>query len=150
MSKTEFEEYREIGVATFCESLGRILTDAHLGTVQIECGAPQPNVVKTMPQMLSRFVTAAVTGVTNYPHDFLIRLKPTNITGGCKRFFELTCLISTSCNEMPEEGYETQRAYINMLNNYASQALSQMGGGFQGLIAKGVVIMKIVVGNEAT
>ena len=149
ISKTEFEEYREIRVEAFCERLGRVLTDARLGTIQIECDMPQPAVVKTMPHILSRFVAAAIAAVTNYPDDFLIRLRPSSVTGGCKRFFELTCLISTDSYEMPEEGYEAQHAYIDMLNNYASKALSLMGGGFQGLIAKGVIIMKIVVSDEA-
>jgi CheY-like chemotaxis protein len=150
ISQADFEEYREISAGSFCEKLSAVLAESRMGRVEIEPGEASDGTVKTLPRMLSRFAVAAIRAMTSGPRDFLIRLRPNIVAAGSGRSLELTCLVSTDSPDMPDDGYDAQRAWLDTLSAYMPAALAPVGGGFQGLIAKGVVIMKIVVRDNGS
>jgi len=149
LSQTDYEEYRQIMVGSYLKKLGDVLAGGPIRSVNIETSEALSATVRTLPRMLSRFMIKAVRTLTDFHHDFSIELRANIISAGETRNLELTCLISPDGEtDMPEDGYDEQQAYVEMLNEYVSKILSQLGGGFQGLIAKGVMMMKMSIKDE--
>jgi YesN/AraC family two-component response regulator len=141
LSGMDFEECGSITVKDLYEDISRTLLKGNVKRVEVDTEA-YSKTIRTRHKVLSGFVTTAVRNLTEYPHDYSVKIKPrTN-----EARHEATLFISALENQdVPEDGYKGQRAYVDMLNSFASKVLSLMDGEFLGLITKGVVILKIVV-----
>lgn len=145
LSKMDFEEYSDIETGLLCEAIKLMLMGEHVSSVDIEAADTLPT-VKTRYKALSQFINAVIRELTKAPHGFHVELKPHFIESELPRKFELTCMVSPVGGQtVPESDYEEQQAYVDMLNVFAARILSLLGGGFQGMITKGIVILKIAV-----
>ena len=145
LSKLDFEEYTSITVKSLYEDLSRTLQKGNVKKVETDTEA-YSKTVQTRHKVLIGFIATMVRNLTDYPHDYSVKIKPRIREAENSSKHEVTLFISPlNSQNIPEDGYKGQRAYLSMLNNFASKVMPLLDGEFIGLIAKGVIVLKVVV-----
>ena len=149
LSRTDFEEYRDVRVSVFCADLAQILcAQDNIKAVETERTPVLLETVKTRHNILIRFIATAVQALTDFPQNFSVKLKPRLSETEVSAKLEITCVISDMGNrQQQQEAVDNQQAYVDMLNVFATNVLSLLNGDFHGVIVNGVVILKIIVND---
>ncbi len=147
LATTDFEEYRPLRVSVFCSELSQALAARdNIKTVETEKSPVLLETIKTRSKILLQFISTAVLALTDFPQTFSVKLKPRLIEEESAARFGLTCIISDHGNRQTQKkALEAQQVYVDMLNMFATRALSLLCGDFQGVIVNGVIILKVVV-----
>ncbi len=145
LSKLDFEEYTSMTVKSLYEDLSWTLQKGNVKKVETDAEA-YSKTIRTRHKVLSGFIATMVQNLTDYPHNYSIKIKPRTRVAENSSKHEVTLFISPlDSQNMPVNGYERQRVYVDMLNNFASKVMSLLQGEFIGLIARDVIVLKLVV-----
>ena len=147
LSELDFEEYTSISVKSLYEDLSQTLQKGNVKKVESDTET-YTKTIRTQQKVLNGFIATMVRNLTDYPHNYTVKIKfRARVTEKSDKH-EVTLFISPlDSHNVPEDGYRSQRAYVDMLNNFASKLIALLDGEFIGLIANGVIVLKIVVHN---
>lgn len=144
----DFEEYDTVTIKTIYDDINQQLQNKNIRRIEIDTEV-YSKTIRFWYKALSGLIAAVILMLTDYPEDYIVKLKP-KITETAESYkHEVTVFITPMNNENANsDGFPGQRAYVDMLNAFASKVLSMLNGEFIGLIAQGVIILRIVVHNN--
>ncbi len=145
ISKLDFDECNSYTVRYLYDNLKSTLNKGNVKKAEVDSDAFSKTII-VRHKILSGFISAVVENLTEYPHDYTVKIKPRTTPGK----HEVTISVSVSDSRyVPVDGYKGQRTYVNMLNAFASEVFMLLGGEFLALIANGSIILKLAIPDYA-
>ena len=145
LSELDFEEYTSISVKSLYEDLSQTLQKGNVKKVESDTET-YTKTIRTQQKVLKGFIATIVRNLTDYPHNYTVKIKFRTREAEKSGKHEMTLFISPlDSHNVPEDGYRNQRAYVDMLNNFASKFMALLDGEFIGLITRGTIVLKVVL-----
>ncbi|MEI6101227.1 MAG: response regulator [Eubacteriales bacterium] len=145
LTKTEFEEYKEIKVTTICSAIASSLKANKKASEMSVVGDVRPEEkIMIRESLLTQILVVIVNVLTAFCSQYSVKIKTEMETADGQKRLKLLLAISQVFSR-PENIQPLLQSYMDTMNLFVAQAFCMIGGDFECVLSNNLVIVKIMV-----